>query len=379
MEPEHFSEANTTDSNVPLFSEDTTRIVLESAPIGIVVVDVAGYIVLVNHSAQRLFGYTETELLGRPLTLLVPEEIRQIHAQRYIEYTRDPRIRPMGSGLNLNGRRKDGSIFPVEVSLGFAETRLGLLSIAFVSDITKQRESERLRDTMIHTLVHDLRNPLGTISTGLQVLQMGATKLDQEQQAVLGIALRGSERMLKLINAILEVNQLESGKLSLNPTTFRIQDQIAEMLALLSPLAEEKSQRLLNSADADLPAVYADSVLINRVLENLIGNAIKYTPSSGVIQVGAQRDSNDPTKLRVDVSDNGPGIAPELMPRLFGKFISGANKDRGHGLGLAFCKLAIEAHKEQIAVHSSADEGTTFWFTLPIATPESIDSTESEV
>lgn len=343
---------------------------LDAAPIGIITVDTTGCIVLVNRSAQHLFGYTETELIGQPLTLLIPEDSREIHLQQCAAYIRNPHIRPMGSGLNLSARRKDGSIFPAEISLGFADTQQGLLSVAFIIDITKQRESERLRDTMIHTLVHDLRNPLSTIRTGLQVLQMEAAKLDRDQQTVVEIALNNSERMLKFINAILEVNQLESGKLSLYPTTFRIQDQIAEILASLSPLTEKKAQRLLNGAGADLPPAHADVTLVSRVLENLIGNAIKYTPAHGVIQVGARRDSNDPAKLRVDVSDNGPGIAPELMPRLFGKFIAGIDKERGHGLGLAFCKLAIEAHGERIAVESTAGKGTLFWFTLPIATTE---------
>ncbi len=350
-----------------LFREDTTRTILEAAPIGIVAVDDTGRIILVNRNAQQLFGYAEAELVGQPLTLLIPEASRDIHLRRCAEYVRDPHVRPMGSGLNLSARRKDSNVFPAEISLGFAETPQGLLSIAFVIDITRQRESERLRDTMIHTLVHDLRNPLSTIRTGLQVLHMEAAKLDADQKIVVEIALNNSDRMLKFINAILEVNQLESGKLTLHPTAFRIQDQIAEMLASLAPLTEDKAHSLLNNASADLPRVQADATLITRVLENLIGNAIKYTPAHGVIRVGAQRDSADPTHIRVYVSDSGPGIAPELLPRLFGKFVAGKDKERGHGLGLAFCKLAIEAHGEQIAVESTAGEGTTFWFTLPVA------------
>ncbi len=358
-----------------LFREDTTRTILEAAPIGIVAVDDTGRIILVNRNAQQLFGYTETELVGQPLTLLIPEESREIHLRQCAEYTRDPHVRPMGSGLNLSARRKDSTVFPAEISLGFAETPQGVLAIAFVIDITRQRESERLRDTMIHTLVHDLRNPLSTIRTGLQVLHMEAAKLDADQKTVVEIALNNSDRMLKFINAILEVNQLESGKLTLHPTAFRIQDQIAEMLAALAPLTEDKAHRLLNNASADLPRVQADATLITRVLENLIGNAIKYTPAHGVIRVGAQRDRADPTKIRVNVSDSGPGIAPELLPRLFGKFVAGKDKERGHGLGLAFCKLAIEAHGEQIAVESTAGEGTTFWFTLPVAA-SSVASTD---
>lgn len=370
MEPKHASETAPNECRVALFNDDTTRIVLEAAPIGIIVVDPAGCIVMINRNAQQLFGYADTKLIGQPLTLLIPEESREIHLQHYAKYTRAPRVRPMGSDLNLNARRKDGSTFPVQISLGFAETARGLLSIAFIIDITQQRESERLRDTMIHTLVHDLRNPLSTIRTGLQVLGMEAAKLDQDQKTIVGIALNNSDRMLKFINTILEVNQLESGKLTLHPATFLIQDQITEMLASLAPLAEQKAQRLLNDVAAGLPPVYADAILITRVLENLIGNAIKYAPDHGMVRVSARRDVDDPTKLRIDISNTGPGIDPELVPRLFGKFVAGKNRERGHGLGLAFCKLAVEAHGERIAVESTVEEGTTFWFTLPVASTD---------
>lgn len=367
MGSEYGSESAADVCNTPLFREDATSIVLEAAPIGIIAVDNSGRIVLANRSAQDMFGYTEEELVGQPLTVLIPEESRQIHLRQCANYTRDPHVRPMGSGLNLSARRKDGSVFPTEISLGFTKTPQGLVSVAFVADVTRQREAEQLRDTMIHTLVHDLRNPLSTIRTGLQVLELEAEKLDSDQQTLIEIALNNSERMFRFINAILDVNQLESGTVVLHPTAFRIQDQIAELLTALAPLAEKKAQRLLNETAADLPPVYADASIIARVLENLIGNAIKYTPENGVIRVSAQRKAGDPNKLRVDVSDTGPGIAPELLPRLFGKFVVGKNKERGHGLGLAFCKLAIEAHGESISVPNTGTTGTTFSFTLPVA------------
>jgi signal transduction histidine kinase len=142
------------------------------------------------------------------------------------------------------------------------------------------------------------------------------------------------------------------------------------MLASLAPLAEKKAQTLLSDAIADLPPVYADAALSTRVLENLIGNAIKFTPEHGVIRVSARRDADDPTKLRIDVSDSGPGISEAIRQRIFDKFVSGGGKTRGHGLGLAFCKLAIEAHGERISVEHTGPTGTTFSFTLPVASTD---------
>jgi len=370
MEPERAPEATADDCAITSFNEDSTPMILEAAPIGIVAVDATGCIVRVNRNAKHLFGYNETELIGQPLTILIPEESREIHLRQCAEYTRDPHVRPMGSGLNLSARHKDGSIFPAEISLGFIETPQGMLSVAFIIDVTQQREAEQLRETMIHTLVHDLRNPLSTIRTGLQVLEMEATKLNKDQQTIIEIALNNSERMFKFINAILEVNQLESGNLVLHPVALQIHDLIGELLAALAPLAEQKGLKLLDDDSTDLAPVQADATIITRVLENLIGNAIKFTPENGTVRITAQQVANDPTRVRVEVSDSGPGIAPELLPRLFGKFVAGKHKERGHGLGLAFCKLAIEAHGEHIEVKSSPGEGATFWFTLPVASTD---------
>ncbi len=351
--------------------EDTTRMLFEAAPLGIVIVDDQGKIVLMNRAAQLLFCYTEAEIIGQPLTVLIPEEVRALHLQHCAGYMRSPRVRPMGSDLVLHGRRKDGSNFPVEISLGFSHTPQGLLVIAFVLDVTAQREAEQLRDTMIHTLIHDLRNPLGAIYTGLELLEAeAADTMNDNQVYVIHIALNNARRMLSLINTILEVNQLEKGQISLQPTVFDLHELVAETLTTLAPLVQNKAQHVYNDVSSDLPPVRADVALISRVLENLLGNAIKFTPQNGLIRLTARRTENDPRRLRIEVCDSGPGIPSALLPRLFEKFVSGTSTGRGHGLGLAFCKLAIEAHGEKITAQNSPEGGTSFSFTLPVASTD---------
>ncbi len=348
--------------------ESTTRILFEAAPIGIVVSDTKGNVVLINDSAQRLFGYDSIELVGQPLTILIPDEMRAIHSRHCADYILNPRVRPMGIGLALSARHKDGHVFPVEVSLGFAETQHSLLVMAFIIDTSRQREVEQLRDVMIHTMVHDLRNPLGAIYTALEFLMADIQAiLDDSQKAIIEIASNNARKMLALIKNILDVSELESKQLPLQLSTFQLNDLVAETITSLESLAVKKALHVQNEVGGSLPAVHADAELVGRVLQNLIGNAIKFTPEEGLIRVTAAREEGNNPKIRVSVSNTGPGIPVELQNRLFRKFITGRHKERGHGLGLAFCKLAIEAHSEHIEVHSTPGEGATFSFTLPVA------------
>lgn len=346
-------------------SEKTTRMLLEAAPIGIVVVDETGRIVMVNKSATELFGYAQEALINQPLEVLVPENARSLHARHRAGYVSNPRTRPMGNGLNLTGRHGDGHVFPVEISLGYVRTKQGLLTVAFIVDMTRQRELEQLREAMIHTMVHDLRNPLGAIYTGLAFLKEDATEtLGDHHRYILNVAARNSERMLTLITSILDVSQLESGQLPVHQTAFQLPKLALDVLASMAALVEKKGLHIRNDMPATLPDVLADEQLIGRVFQNLIGNAIKFTPDGGTISTTA-RVEND--KLRIAISDTGPGIPPELRPRLFQKFVTGKHREHGHGLGLAFCKLAIEAHGEHLDVQSEPGQGTTFVFTLPVA------------
>jgi signal transduction histidine kinase len=158
---------------------------------------------------------------------------------------------------------------------------------------------------------------------------------------------------------------LESGQVPLNRTQIRLEDLVAEVMEMQLPLAAAKELQLENQVRTDLPPVWADAELISRLLQNLVSNAIKFTPEGGKVCVGATAQEHEGRQmLFVTVSDNGPGIPPEIQGRLFQKFVTGRQVGRGSGLGLAFCKLAIEAHGERIWVDSVPERGTTFIFTL---------------
>jgi NtrC-family two-component system sensor histidine kinase KinB len=189
--------------------------------------------------------------------------------------------------------------------------------------------------------------------------------------------------MLKLINTILDVSQLESGRMPLQYEAVSLSMLIDEALRVQLPLATGKGVRLESNVSPSLPPAWADAKLVERVLQNLIDNAIRFTPLNGLVQVIARQASDGvaelegsgqpvPTpELHVSVSNNGPGLAPEVQDRLFQKFVTGGEQGSGTGLGLAFCKLAVEAQGGRIWVESEPDNITTFTFTLPLAGPDS--------
>jgi signal transduction histidine kinase len=231
-------------------------------------------------------------------------------------------------------------------------------------DVTEEHQLNVMREDLTSTMVHDLRNPATVVLGALDLLE--AEQLTETQREIAEVAQQGGQRLLNLINAILDVNRLESGQMPLEREPVRLDIIAAEIDEMEQVLAHNRHLTLENKVRSDLPLVSVDVELLRRVLQNLIGNAIKFTPAGGHIAVEAQVDSAS-QQLIVSVKDDGPGIAPDLQARLFQKFVSGRVRGRGSGLGLAFCRLVIEAHGGRIWVESTPGSGTAFRFTLPVA------------
>jgi NtrC-family two-component system sensor histidine kinase KinB len=241
-----------------------------------------------------------------------------------------------------------------------------------VRDVTEERMLSKLRDDLTHTMVHDLRNPLTGISTALKLLNRKLTdKLTPAQGRLIEIADNSAEKMISLVSAILDLSRLESGHMPMQPTSVSLADLIAEALSLQAPIAASSDLVLDSHVPPNTPNVWADRELVGRVLQNLVGNATKFTPGGGRIDVSVSpepdlSEANKGSMLRVSVKDTGPGIPPELQGSLFQKFVMGEHENHGSGLGLAFCRLAVEAHNGRIWVESQPGEGATFSFTLPV-------------
>ena len=245
-------------------------------------------------------------------------------------------------------------------------------------DVTEERLLAKMREDLTHTMVHDLRNPLTGISTALQLLDSKLVEvITPAQHRLFEIATNSTQRMVDLVNSILDLSRLEKGKMPLNRTPLSLPDLFAETLRLQSPLYSAKHLQVGSDASPTLPLAFADTEVIERVLQNIVGNAIKFTPAGGTITIQATELAGKVSAcenaqevpcsfLRVSVTDSGPGVPPELRDKLFEKFVVGEQQERGSGLGLAFCKLAVQAHGGDIWVESGPTGGAVFVFTLPV-------------
>jgi signal transduction histidine kinase len=263
--------------------------------------------------------------------------------------------------FELSGRTIRWQNLPVWAENSF----LGRLLVLY--DVTDERVLAQVREELVHTMVHDLRNPLTNIFGSLEFLgdEVGPT-LSPDYQQVLEIARSNATHMVRMVAAILELNRLESGQLPLDQKPIALPSMITNVIRTQSPLANNKNIQVEFETMEELPLAWADGNLFERVLQNLLDNAIRFTPKDGNIKVSACLDKEESSWLLVSVEDTGPGIPPDLRDRIFQKFTTARHKESGTGLGLAFCKMVVEAHGGRIWVEDNAQKrGSIFSFTLP--------------
>jgi PAS domain S-box-containing protein len=364
---------------------------LESAPDAILEFDEEGRIVLLNRMAEQLFGYTREELLGQTVEALLPEALRDLHKKHRSEYLIHPVTRPMGSGLRLEARRKDGSLFPVEISLSPVQS--GAVRVtAIIRDITERREMEdqlraiqekyihelelrnreseqanHLKTEFLSNMSHELRSPLHTVIGFADLLaEESDGTLNEKQRRFLSHIRKDSVHLLDLINDVLDLSKIEAGRLELRYETFRIDAVIEDALSSVRPRASAKSLEIGTDVYLGDP-VFADRVRCKQILHNLLTNAIKFTPEGGQVRVQAARNG---CFAQISVLDTGIGIPEDQHQAVFDKFhqvrvgIQGGIE--GSGLGLAICKGLVEQHDGKIWLTSESGKGSCFTFTIPL-------------
>ena len=341
------------------------QVIISASRDGVVLISEYRRILVANESALRLLHLPgqPSDWLEQPLNamlelLLQTEPALAATAVAELHRVMNGDYQPSEGEYELGAAIVHWQNLPVQ-----ADTiKAGRLLV--LREVTEERKIERMRNDLTHTMVHDLRNPLTAIQVSLDVLSM--IHVDEgDGHDLLQIASRSSRRLLNLVNAILDLSRLESGQMPLQPTMLTLPTMIADIFQLLAPLAHAKGQHTRFQVPAELPNVVADGDLIGRVLQNLIGNAIKFTPEGGTITTIVRMYADLPQYVQVSVNDTGPGVPDDIHARLFQKFVTGSNREQGSGLGLAFCRLVIEAHGGRIWLDLDRGPGTTFSFILP--------------
>jgi PAS domain S-box-containing protein len=357
---------------------------LESAPDAMVIVNKAGETQLANAETERLFGYTREELIGRPVEKLIPLRYHGRHPGHLRDFFSQPRGRPMGAGLELSGRRKDGSEFPVEVSLSPLETEEGLLATAAIRDVTERKRFEqdlreanvqleaanRAKDRFLASMSHELRTPLNAILGFTGTILMGMPgPLNDEQAKQLRTVQANGRHLLSLINDLLDLARIEAGKLELKPEPIDCLELLEDVARGLRPLADEKGIALSVTAADRRREVSNDRRAVRQILINLTNNAIKFTDDGGVCLELSETERDGKLVTRLTVTDSGLGIKPADQARLFAAFEqierSTAHPYEGTGLGLYICKTLATLIGAGITFESEFGAGSSFTLELP--------------
>ena len=354
---------------------------IEAAPDAFLIVNAAGKIVLSNHQAEVLFGYTRAELFQLPLERLLPERLRASHVQHRHGYVAMPHTRPMGIGLELFGCRNDGEEFPVEISLSPLLNDKETQTIAIVRDVTQrkqlealvheaEREAERVKDEFIGIAAHELRNPLAALKGFADMLRVqtarghGPSLAEWQTEAIESID-QAASRLVDLTDDLLDVTRLQAGRLDLHPGQHDLVALVQRAIARQQITTQHHTMRLHTTQPCILLTI--DPLRIEQVVNNLINNAVKYSPDAPEIVVAIHTDPATDT-VTFSVTDHGIGIPAAQHRLMFQRFGRADNAQGigGTGLGLYLCRQIVERHHGHITFTSAEGQGSTFVVTLPL-------------
>jgi PAS domain S-box-containing protein len=364
-------------------AEARFRDFLEAAPDAIVVINSQGRIELVNWQTEQLFGYTRDELIGQPPEILMPERFRERHEAHRSRYLAVPATRPMGVGLELLARRRDGTEFPVEISLSPLQTESDTLVTSIIRDVSDTHrlqadlqqhaqalaEADRQKDAFLATLGHEIRNPLETLWNLLALLRAKLDGGEDLTERLAGIE-RQVEQITRLADDLLDVSRIASGKALLRPERLDLAQLVRRVTEDFRPRVVENGMSLDVRLPPEPVGVEGDAARLTQILANLLQNAAKFTDPGGhlTVLVGPEPTGG---RARLTIQDTGVGIEASTLPHIFERFRQ-ADASREHsrgglGLGLALVKGLVELHGGEVTAQSEGPgRGATFTIRLPM-------------
>jgi len=356
-------------SALRLFEQQSrVRAVVETVGEAIITIDERGVIETFNPAAQHIFGYNTAEVIGQNVRMLMPEPYRNEHDGYLARYLITGEARVIGTVREVTGQRKDGSTFPMELSVN--DTRIGQrrLFTAAIRDITERKQIDRMKNEFISVVSHELRTPLTSIRGSLGLIAGGAVgELPAQAKHLIDIASNNSDRLVRLINDILDIDKIESGKMPFDMKPQRLIRVVEQALQSIQSLADQHGVRIAFESDAPDVSVDLDAERITQVLVNLLANAVNYSPRGGQVRVRVHRTE---AGVRTAITDTGPGIPEEFRDRIFEKFAQADSSDHrqkgGTGLGLSISKAIVREHGGHIGFESELGRGSTFYFELPV-------------
>jgi PAS domain S-box-containing protein len=356
-------------------SEAYFKTILESAPDALVIIDDRGKMAIVNGQAERMFGYERGEMLGRPVEMLLPERLRETHVANRDTFNEDPRLRPMGAGLDLVAIRKDGSEFPVEISLSPVQSAGRKFVSSVIRDVTRRKQMEReiiaarqeaerankANSAFLAAASHDLRQPVQALSLLNGALRR--TVKDEKALQMVDSQAHSLTAMTNLLNSLLDISRLDAGAVTPELEDFPINRLIDR---LSDEFARQAQHHGLTFVSKGCPTVVnSDPNLLAEIIQNFVSNAIRYTDKGSVRLECEQHDG----RCIVTVTDTGIGIADDQLQDIFREFHQckspGASKE-GFGLGLAIVKRLSDLLGLELDVTSDVGRGSAFSVSLPV-------------
>lgn len=346
----------------------------------IVIMDHDGNIIEFNSAAESTFGYQKREVIGQCLSeYLIPSEYRETHDKGMKRYLATGSGTIIGQRIEVKAKKKDGSVFPVELAIEATHDGENTLFVSFMRDITGRKEQEnaliqakddaekanKAKSDFLATMSHEIRTPMNGVIGMTSLLQ--DTDMTEEQDHFVQIIKESGESLLRLINDILDYTKIEVGKLELEEIPFDLIELCESVVSLMAGKAHEKHLEFGSIISPDIEGIYSsDFGRIRQVLLNLVNNAIKFTPEGTIVL----RVYGVKSGIQFEIEDSGIGIDASHMDRLFKRFsqvdASTTRQYGGTGLGLAICKLIVETLGGTIGVNSQPGQGSTFWFNLPL-------------